>query len=119
MDNRVGAYSFMVGVIIAVILGLFSAYITGPVSAILVSLLVIAGLVVGFVNVTGKETKEFLTVGTILAIVAYVGGSANLGMIAYNIGPYLVAMFNYVMVFVVPAIIVVGLKDIVRIAKTA
>jgi len=107
----------MVGVIIAVILGLFSAYITGQISAILVSLLVLLGLIVGFLNVAGKDTKEFLVVGAILAIVTYVGGAANLGMIQY-IGSYLVAIFNYIMAFVVPAIIVVALKDIVKIAKT-
>ena len=117
VDNRVGAYSFMVGVVIAVILGLFSAYITGITSTVLVSLLVLAGLVVGFMNITGKETKDFLTVGTILAIVAYVGGAANLAKIMY-VGAYLVAIFNAIMAFVVPAILVVGLKEIARMSKT-
>jgi hypothetical protein len=116
MDKRVGSYSFIVGVVIAVVLGLFAAYITGQVAGILVSLLVLLGLVVGFMNVAGKETSEFLTVGVILAIVAYVGGAAKLGDIMY-VGTYLVAVFNYIMAFVVPAIIVVGLKDILRLAK--
>jgi hypothetical protein len=116
MDKRIGSYSFIVGVVLAVVLGLFSAYITGQVAAILVSLLVLLGLAVGFLNVAGKETKEFLIVGVILAVVAYVGGAANLGKIMY-IGVYLVSIFNYIMAFVVPAIIVVGLKDVIRLTK--
>ena len=116
MDKRVGSYSFIAGVVIAVILGLFAAYITGQVSAILISLLVLLGLIVGFMNVAGKETKEFLTVGVILAVVAYVGGAAELGKIMY-IGSYLVSIFSNIMAFVVPAVIVVGLKDVLRLAK--
>ncbi len=116
MDKRVGAYSFMVGVLIAVVLGLFAAYIRPPVAPILVSLLVVLGLIVGFLNVTGKQTQEFLTVGTILAIVSYVGGAANLAQVMY-IGPYLIGIFGNIMAFVVPAVIVVGLKDILKLAK--
>ena len=103
-------------IVIAVVLGLFAAYIRGMASDILVSLLVLAGLIVGFMNVAGKETKEFLIVGTILVIVSYVGGAANLGKIMY-VGSYLVAIFNSIMAFVIPAVIVVGLKDVVKLSK--
>jgi hypothetical protein len=117
MNKKVGDYSFIVGVVIAIVLGIFSAWIKGAASDVLVSLLVLAGLVVGFMNVAGKQTQEFLVVGVILVLVS-ASAVANLAQIMY-IGVYLVAVFNYVMAFVVPAVIVVGLKDVVKLAKEA
>jgi len=116
MDKKIGEYSFIVGVVIAVVLGLFAAQIKEPISSVLVSLLVVLGLVVGFLNVVGKETKDFLMVGIILLLAAYVGGAAELARVMY-VGKYLAAIFNNIMAFVLPAIIVVGLKDIMKMAK--
>jgi hypothetical protein len=111
MDKRVGDYSFIVGVLIAVILGLAAPQL-GPATTWLVSILVLLGLVVGFLNVTGKDTKDFLIVGAILAVVLYVSsGSIGLGDINI-IGPYIDGIVKYAMAFIVPAIIVVCLKEI-------
>jgi len=109
MDARVGNYSFIIGVIIAIVLGVFSL---GTLAPILASLLVILGLIVGFLNVTGKETKEFLLVAVVLVIAAGIGGaSATLGGVQY-IGAYLSGIFTQVLAFVVPATVIVALKDI-------
>ena len=75
MDQRVGNYSFIIGVIIAVVLGLVSL---GAATPWLASLLVVLGLIVGFLNVTGKETKEFLIVATVLVIAASMGGAGTI-----------------------------------------
>jgi ATP synthase protein I len=115
MDARVGNYSFIIGVIIAIVLGLVSL---GAATPWLASLLVILGLIVGFLNVTGKETKEFLIVATVLVIAASMGGAgATLGGVEF-IGTYLQGIFTQVLAFVVPATIVVALKDIMRISQT-
>lgn len=109
MDKRVGNYSFIIGVIIAIVLGVFSL---GAATPWLVSLLVILGLIVGFLNVAGKETKEFLLVAVVLIIAASMGGaSATLGGVQY-IGQYLSGIFTQVLAFVVPATVIVALKDI-------
>ena len=116
MDKRIGAYSFIVGIVLAIILGLFAAQIK-PVSAILISVLIVLGIIVGFLNVAGKETKEFLIVGAVLAIVVYVGGAeAGLAQIMY-VGTYIAGILNHIMAFLLPAIIVVALKDVYRLAK--
>ena len=110
MDKRVGNYSFIIGVIIAIVLGL--SFPLGTATPWLASLLVILGLIVGFLNVTGKETKEFLLVAAVLVIATSMGGaSATLGGVQY-IGEYLSGIFTQVLAFVVPATIVVALKDI-------
>ncbi len=109
MDKRVGNYSFIIGVIVAVVLGIVSL---GTARPILASLLVVLGLIVGFLNVTGKETKEFLLVAAVLIIATSMGGaSATLGGVQY-IGEYLSGIFTQVLAFVVPATVIVALKDI-------
>src|SRR3989338_750584 len=112
MEKKIGQYSFIGGVIIAVVLGLVPASALGGATPWLASLLVVLGLIVGFLNVTGKETKEFMLVATVLVIAAFVAkGSETLGGVEF-IGPYLVGIFTQIIAFVVPATIVVGLKDI-------
>ena len=113
MEEKIGRYSFIGGVVIAVVLGLVPAATLGTAaSAWLASLLVILGILVGFLNVTGKETKEFMMVATVLIIAAFAGNASNtLGGVQY-IGQYLQGMFTSVLAFVVPATVVVGLKDI-------
>jgi hypothetical protein len=116
MDKRVGNYSFIIGVIIAIVLGIVSL---GAATPLLASLLVVLGLIVGFLNVTGKETKEFLLVAAVLIIATSMGGaSATLGGVQY-IGQYLGGVFTQVLAFVVPATVVVALKDIWALGQTA
>lgn len=117
MEKKIGQYSFIGGVIIAFVLGLVPPATLGTASAWLTSLLVVLGLIVGFINVTGKETKEFMLVATVLMIAAFVGhGSETLGGVQV-IGLYLSGIFTQILAFVVPATIVVGLKDIWSLGK--
>ncbi|MBU0628178.1 MAG: hypothetical protein KKC75_03240 [Nanoarchaeota archaeon] len=114
MDKRVGNYSFIIGVIIAIVLGVVSL---GTATPWLASLLVVLGLVVGFLNVVGKETKEFLLVTAVLIIAASMGGAgATLGGVTM-IGQYLQGILAQVLAFVVPATVVVALKDIWNISQ--
>jgi len=118
MNKKVGRYSFILGVIIAIILGL-ALPIGYAVQSWLTSILVILGLVVGFINVQVKQSKEFLLVATILVIVSGLGGSAfsAIGEVIL-IGRFLSGMLNGILIFVVPAAIVVGLKQIQELAKS-
>jgi len=112
MEEKIGHYSFIGGVIVAVVLGLVPATALGGATPWLASLLVVLGLIVGFLNVTGKETKEFMLVATVLIIAAFAGGaSETLGGVQY-IGQYLQGIFSSMLAFIVPATVVVGLKDI-------
>lgn len=112
MEKKIGHYSFIGGVIIAVVLGLVPAATLGAASAWLTSLLVILGLIVGFINVTGKETKEFMMVAIVLIIAAFAGGASSTLSNVQIIGQYLSGIFTQILAFVVPATVVVGLKDI-------
>lgn len=117
MEKQIGNYSFIIGVIIAVVLGLASQQL-GTASAWLWSLLIVLGLVVGFLNVTGKETKEFLWVTVALVVVAF-AGSAQISSWSnvQVIGQYLSGIFNSILAFVIPASVVVALKDVWALAR--
>ena len=117
MEKKIGNYSFIVGVIIAVVLGLAAPRL-GETADWLWSLLVVLGLVVGFLNVSGKETKEFLWVTVALVVVAF-AGSAQIGSWSnvQLIGAYLKGIFDSILAFVVPASVVVALKDVWVLAK--
>ena len=119
MEKQVGDYSFIIGVIIAVVLGLAAPKL-GTAATWLWSLLIVLGLIVGFLNVSGKETKEFLWVAVALVIVSY-AGSAQIDkwQNVEFIGPYLSGIFNSILAFVIPASVVVGLKDVWDLAKSS
>lgn len=120
MEKQIGNYSFIVGVIISVVLGLaFEKLPKGTgVHDWLWTLLVVLGLVVGFLNVSGKETKEFLWVTVALVVVAF-AGSAQISSWkdVQLIGPYLKGVFDSILAFVVPASVVVALKEVWELAK--
>jgi len=118
MEKQIGDYSFIVGVIIAIVLGLAAPKL-GTATAWLWSLLIVLGLVVGFLNVSGKETKEFLWVTVALVVVAFAGSAQiNSWSNVEVIGTYLKGIFDSILAFVVPASVVVALKDVWGLAKS-
>ena len=106
---RVGTWAFIVGTLIAVVAGFFTL---GPLT---VSLLILLGLIVGFLNITTAETNEFLLATVALVIVAGFGGSV-FADVSY-VGVYLQRILNAIVVFVVPAAIIVALKTIYSLAS--
>ena len=118
MTKRLGHYSFLGGVLLAVVLGLFSAKISGPTTSILLLVLVIMGVIVGFLNVTGKEMTEFLIAA--IALIAMSSVSATLVVIDQyipNLGTLFQSILSFIAIFVAPAALVVALKTIVELAE--
>jgi hypothetical protein len=107
---KVGSWAFIIGVIVALIIGVFSASNT-PVAT---TLLIVLGLIVGFLNVTGRETTPFLLASVSLVIVSYMGGPV-LSDVA-RIGPTLQNVLGAITTFVIPATIIVALKAIYALA---
>ena len=105
--EQVGALAFIVGVVVAILVGLFS----GTVSGGGVTLLVILGLIVGFMNITGKEVTAFLVAAIALMSI----GNANLMVIPF-VGDWLQAILENIVVFVAPAAIIVAMKEYYNLA---
>lgn len=104
--EQIGGWSFIAGVAIAVI----SAFVAVPYAALL---LVVLGLIVGFLNVKDKDIGSFL-IATIALLVAGLAGQ-NLSTIP-QVGTYLASILNSIQAFVAPAAIVAGLKAVYNIA---
>ncbi|MBW3002713.1 hypothetical protein KY338_06155 [Candidatus Woesearchaeota archaeon] len=108
MDARLGHWAFIVGVLIAVIAGLVPAWNTPTVMWILV----ILGLIVGLLNITAKETVEFL-VATIALVLIGTAGIQTLPAL----GTIVTAILENIVAFVAPAALVVALKAIYELAR--
>ncbi len=107
--HRLAHYAFFVGLLVAIVAGLFRN-VVGP--EVLVTTLVILGFVVGLFNLTAKETMPFL----VAAIALMLAGIVNLGLIP-GVGLYLRSILSNIVVFVVPGAILVGLKTIWKLAS--
>jgi len=103
----VGAWSFIIGLIVAILVGVFStSAVPGTVAA---TVLLILGLIVGILNVTDHEIIPFLVACVALIVV----GSA--GAIPFE---WLQRILANIVVFVVPAALVGALKAIYAVAST-
>lgn len=109
--TKVGSWAFIIGVIIALIVGIFSG---NEVSPVVTSVLIVLGLIVGFLNVTGRETTPYLLAAISLVIVASFGSNTLGGV--QMVGKYLQNTLQALMTFVIPATIIVALKAIYALA---
>ncbi|MFA5382751.1 MAG: hypothetical protein WC356_06270 [Candidatus Micrarchaeia archaeon] len=107
--EKIGGYLFILGVLIAVILGIFGADPT------LLALLVVFGIIVGILNVGDKEVINFL----IAAIALGLAGSALGGLAPLLAGfeTMLLGAFSALMMFVGGAVVIPALKVIYDIAS--
>ena len=105
-DNQLGSWAFLVGLIIAIVIGLF-----GNLGHAWLMALVIIGLLVGLLNVTGRETTSFLMSGLVLIIASAFGGDVLSAV------PYAGPIFDALLVLFVPATIVVAVKNVFSIAR--
>jgi hypothetical protein len=116
-ENLVAAYAFLVGVVLAIIFGLFQKSLESA-SGIFYSALIVIGLIVGFANVGDKNPNTFLIASLALVIVGALG---NDPLIYVNQNNFVVTALRNVLisllVLFVPATIIVALKTIFAYAK--
>ena len=101
MNEKYGAWAFTAGIVFAIILGFINISDTWP-----AWVLIFLGLVVGFVNVTEKESTAFLVGAVTLVITA--GALTQLPAV----GSYVSKILANVIALVSPAAIVVAFKAI-------
>ena len=106
ISSNIGSWAFLIGVVLAVILGAL-----GLVSGYVLMALIIIGLIVGFLNVTGKEVGPFLLSGAVLIIESSLGSNV-LSDLAY-VGSILEAL----LVIFVPATVIVAIKNVFKLSK--
>ena len=109
-ENMIGSWAFIIGVVAAVVLGIG---LTADYKTVLVWILFLLGLIIGMLNITAKETQSFLTAGTLLALMAFLGLQVGV----FNDAPFVKNMLSGILTLFVPATIVVALKAVYLLAQ--
>ena len=121
-ENTMAAWAFLIGVILAIIIGLSTTLIPIPAlvtySAQIYAILVLLGIFVGFMHVTGKDSQTFLVAGAVLVIVSKFGLESVTGtLIGIGIGDAVSSVFGALIALFAPATIIVALKTVFSLAK--
>ncbi len=119
-ENLFGAWAFLIGVVLAVIIGLLTGIVSSiKITPLLLGVLAILGVIVGFF-VAEKDIKTFLIAAVALVLVSYTGisglilGAAISGL---EIGRIISGVLQSLLALFVPATIIVALKSVFSIAS--
>jgi hypothetical protein len=115
-QESVGKWAFILGVVIAVIAGLVGGWVAAYSPWVLL-VLVILGLVVGFLNIGTKEFNDFLLSAIALILVGTIAQLTSIDTIIPLLGSVIQAMVNNIAAFVAPAALVVSLKAVYSLAS--
>ena len=121
-ENTIGAWAFLIGVILAILIGLSAKMISIPAltkySTQMYVVLLLLGIIVGYMNANGKDTQTFLIAGTVLIIASKFGMDAVTGsLIGFPVAETVKTVFSALLTLFVPATIIVALKTVFSIAK--
>jgi hypothetical protein len=112
MEKKAGEWAFLIGFLLAVLFGFLPDQWEGTATL----LLVVLGLIVGFLNVSEKESTPFLVATAALMITSSAG--STLALIPPDfLGNFLQNAVEKIGVFVAPAAIVVAIKSVRSLAK--
>ena len=123
-ENSIGAWAFLAGVILAIIIGVSTSSflsiesITSH-STQIYGILILLGLFVGFsIKIAGKDSQTFLLTGAILVIVSKFGMESVTGsLIGIGVGDVVSSTFGALLTLFVPATIIVALKNVFSMAR--
>jgi hypothetical protein len=115
--SKIGVWAFIIGIVLALLGGIIVSLI-GEGQAAVTAILLVLGLIVGFFNVGKNEVKDYLIAAVSLVIVTFMGSSimANLDTLGM-LGNYLQYVFAAIMTFVIPATIIVAVKEIYGLSR--
>ena len=124
-EHFFGAWTFLIGVILSVIVGLGTSKFLSiesikAYSAEIYAILVILGLIIGFsIKISGREDSEtFLIAGAVIVIVGKFGmESVTSSLIGIGAGDMVSSTFGALLALFVPATIIVALKRVFSIAN--
>lgn len=102
-QSRLGEWAFVVGVLIAILLGFFPDLDSQGVSTLFVML----GVIVGLVNITKRETTSFLLASISLLVVG-AGGIQEIPALGESFSQ----IFFNITSFIAPAVVIVALKAV-------
>ncbi len=121
-ENSVGAWAFLIGVVLSLIIGLFTTLLPIPAlvkySAYIYGVLVLLGIIVGIMIVRGKDSQTVLLAGVIIIIAGQFGKQTISGsLIGLGLGDAVSSIFSALLALFVPTTIIIALKTVFSIAK--
>ncbi|MDI6721587.1 MAG: hypothetical protein QMD85_04300 [Candidatus Aenigmarchaeota archaeon] len=105
--QRIGELAFILFVLIAIVAGLTTYANPSGGYGVVVIAMILLGVIVGFINISEKETIPFL----VAAIALLAAGTANFEALGL-IGKVVSNILDFVGAFVAPATVIVSLKAI-------
>ncbi|MEK6800762.1 MAG: hypothetical protein AABY05_02415 [Nanoarchaeota archaeon] len=115
-ENLIGAWAFLMGMVLAVLVGIFAGNRTNP---LILGIMAVLGLVVGYF-VSEKEVQTFLLASVSLVIVSFAGIQGlflDAAIRGVAIGKIVSSILGAFLVLFVPATIIVALKTVFALAK--
>lgn len=109
--NLLGSWAFLVGIIIAVLIGL-GVWVS--LSATVVVVLVLLGLVIGLLTIGAKDVEPFVMASIAFLLAAYIGKGA---LVNASSIVNLVNVLDAIIALMVPATVVVALKEVFKLAR--
>lgn len=104
--SMIGSWSFLIGVVLALIFGLI-----GNLGPGITYVLVVLGIVIGLLNIADEEVSPFLMSGAVLVIVSTLGQG-----VVQTVPIFYITLQALTMLFV-PATIIVALKHVFTLAR--
>ncbi|MBM3232254.1 hypothetical protein FJZ21_02665 [Candidatus Pacearchaeota archaeon] len=117
-ENVVSAWAFLIGIVLAILGGIISA-IFGDLNPFVLGLLLLLGLVIGFIGVAPNDINKFMTSSVSLVIVSFAGsaGVRNIEFLDWQIGNIVSSTLGALLVLLVPATIVVATRSLFSISQ--
>jgi uncharacterized membrane protein len=104
--SLIGSWAFLVGVVLALLIGLF-----GSITSNIVYVLAVIGIIVGLFNIADEEAHPFLMSGAVLII------ASALGKDVVSQVPALSSVLHALSIIFVPATIIVAIKNVFSLAR--
>jgi len=108
-EGTVGKWAFILGIILAILVG----FVAVPYTALI---LMVLGLIVGFMNVESNEATNYLVAAVALLVIGIAGIQAmsTLGVTVYD---WVQSIMSNFIAFVGASALVVSIKSIVQLGK--
>ena len=118
-SQRAGGYAFIVGIILAVVLGIIMGFAPEALASsgsLILLIMIILGLIVGFMNIKDSNITEFLIAAIAVTLVGNIAVSQAATIIP-TVGPAIGYIFLYIVALAASAALVVGLKQVGALAS--
>jgi hypothetical protein len=115
--QKIGNWAFILGVIVAIIAGVFASQVVAY-AGLIGLFLVILGIIVGLLNIEDKEIMPFLIAVIALVVVGNVRAFEVLNEVIAGLGTIIYAIVANIALFAAPAAVIVALVSVKNLAGT-